>query len=345
MAQQPPVLTQSPVVSQPAAGPVYAEPTSKDEVDKTKVARDERGTFNLQLENDLFGSRQDRHYTTGTRFTWFSPEDTVPWGLRDVGSILPTAGPNSRMRWSAGLGQNIYTPKDISQRNPDPTERPYAGWLYGSVGLVADSGSELDNIELQVGVVGPSSLAEQTQKAVHDFLPGQVKPAGWDTQLKDEPGIVLLYEHKWRALAQFETRGLGIDITPHVNAALGNVYTYAGAGAEMRFGDNLPNDYGPARIAPSIPGTAYFTPQDEFGWYLFVGAEGRAVAHNIFLDGNTFRDSRSVDRNVFVAELQAGFAVTVNNFRFAFTQVLRTREFEGQDTPDKFGTFSISYRY
>ncbi|MBK8542978.1 MAG: DUF2219 family protein [Caulobacteraceae bacterium] len=45
----------------------------------------------------------------------------------------------------------------------------------------------------------------------------------------------------------------------------------------------------PAHI-PSLAGAGYFTPRDNFSWYVFAGIEGRAVAHNIFLDGSLFRD-------------------------------------------------------
>lgn len=113
----------------------------------------------------------------------------------------------------------------------------------------------------------------------------------------------------------------------------------------MRFGENLPNDYGPPRIQPSLPGSAFYDPSDGFGWYIFAGIEGRAVAHNIFLDGNTFQDSRSVDKKPFVGDLQAGIAVTLWRTRVSYTHVLRTREFDGQDTTDSFGAFSASFRF
>src|SRR3546814_17784538 len=101
---------------------------------------------------------------------------------------------------------------------------------------------------------------------------------------------------------------LGVDVTPHLGAALGNVYTYGAGGLTLRFGEDLPDDYGPPRIRPALPGSDYFRPTDDFGWYFFAGAEGRIVARNIFLDGNTFKDSHSVDKRPLVADLQAGLA-------------------------------------
>jgi hypothetical protein len=92
-----------------------------------------------------------------------------------------------------------------------------------------------------------------------------------------------------------------------------------------------------------VPGSGFFIPRHDFGWYLFAGIEGRAVARNIFLDGNTFRDSRNVDKEPLVGDLQYGIAITWRNLRLGYTHVLRTREFKGQGgRRDDFGALSLS---
>jgi lipid A 3-O-deacylase len=120
------------------------------------------------------------------------------------------------------------------------------------------------------------------------------------------------------------------------------VYTYADAGVTIRYGKSLPLDYGPPRIQPSVPGAGFFAPTSKFEWYLFAGFEARAVARNIFLDGNTFRDSRSVDKVPLVGDLQWGIALTWRGARLSYTHVVRTPEFEIQDGNDQFGAASLS---
>jgi hypothetical protein len=78
---------------------------------------------------------------------------------------------------------------------------------------------------------------------------------------------------------------------------------------------------------------------------LFAGAEGRAVVRNIFLDGNSFRNSRSVDKRPFVGDLQFGGVLLWNNVRLSYTQVLRTREFETQGKKDNFGSLAVSVQF
>ena len=95
-------------------------------------------------------------------------------------------------------------------------------------------------------------------------------------------------------------------------------------------------------IQPSVPGLGFFVPADQFAWYLFAGFEGRAVARNIFLDGNTFHDSRSVDKELLVGDLQGGIVLTWRGVRLTYTHVLRSPEFDGQDDSEQFGSVSLS---
>jgi hypothetical protein len=257
---------------------------------------------------------------------------------------MPFFSPDSRRRYGLSVGQSIFTPEDRDSRELVRDDRPYAGWLYGGLALVADTGKELDTFELNLGVVGPSAKGEQVQNSIHEWI-GSRETRGWDNQLHDEFGAVLFYEHKWRGLLETNPGGLGIDVTPHVGGAFGNVFTYAAGGATLRFGQDLPADYGPPRVRPALAGSGFFHPSGGFGWYLFAGVEGRAVARDIFLDGNTFKDSHSVDKKPFVADLQVGLAITIQAIRIAFTQVYRTREFDEQGSPNKFGALSVSFRW
>ena len=229
---------------------------------------------------------------------------------------------------------------------PDPPldDRPYAGWLYASIGLGIESARQTDQFALTLGVIGPASLAEQSQKAIHR-ISGSPDPQGWDTQLKNEPGIELAYQRRWREVASAKVAGLELDLTPHAGGALGNVYTYANAGFTVRYGKRLSSDLGPVRIRPSPPGSGFFVPSDTFSWYLFAAVDGRAVARNIFLDGNTWRDSRSVKKESLVGDLQWGLEMTWQGVRVSYTHVRRTREFATQGPSSDFGAFAVSVAF
>ena len=305
--------------------------------------KDDQGIFNVVWENDMFGGT-DQNYTNGIRFSWLSPETSVPqWVDWTSRNLLPVAN-NGHKRTSIAIGQSMFTPQNLTTTLPQPNDRPYAGWTYASVGVVSDTGKTLDNVLLTVGMVGPSSHAEQVQKFVHSIVDSP-NPMGWDNQIHDEPGIIFTYERKWRNLYQVSPFGLGIDATPHVGVNLGNISTEALTGITFRFGRDLPADYGPPRIRPSVPGSDFFLATKDFGWYFFAGAEGHAVARNIFLDGNTFRESAHVEKEPFVGGLQAGAAVTYGDTRISYTQVYTTREFDTQHKPEQFGVITLSHRF
>ncbi len=316
-----------------AAAPARAEDPAQPAAEKTPppdVAR-----FTVLEENDSIWSGTDKYYTQGLSFAFLTGDvegesafDTFAgWGL------FPSTGITSR-RYEILLGQQIFTPEDIRLGDPERDDRPYAGWFYGGVGMIQDTNHRrLDHLEFLVGVVGPTAFAETTQNDWHQYI-GVDDAFGWDHQLHNEPGVMLTYERKYR----FPTptaNGFGADFIPEAGATVGNVMTYAQIGGMVRIGRNLQADYGPARMRPSLSGTTYFTGKDmvgSFGFYLFAGAQGRAVARNIFLDGNTFRDSRDVDSEALVADLTGGISFFWgDDVKLDVAAVRRTKELDGQD--------------
>ena len=155
---------------------------------------------------------------------------------------------------------------------------------------------------------------------------------------------MLVAERRWRP-QPISLGAVDADIIPHAGGSLGNVMTLANAGATVRLGQDLGVDYGPPHVRPTLSGLAAVSGGTRFAWYLFAGAEGRLVARNIFLDGNTFASSHSVDKKPFVADVQTGAAIVFHDIRLAFTHVIRTREFDGQRQADRYGAVSLSARF
>ena len=303
----------------------------------------ERGAFTILFENDILDNT-DRDYTNGVQLAYTTgPHDTLGWVV-DIARFLPFFASTGEVRTSYALGQNMYTPKDTQLVNPPLTERPYAGYLYGAIGLMEDNGRRLDQLQLQLGVIGPLALAKETQFWVHGIL-GDPKPKGWATQLRNEPAVQLIYERSYKLIPPTSIFGLYVDLEPHFGGAVGNVYDYVNVGAMMRLGFNLPGGYGPMRIEPGLPGTNFFEPTGDFSLYAFAGVDGRALARNIFLDGNTWQDSRSVVKRNLVGDLTLGAAVVFRHMRLAFTHVIRTREYSSQSPDSRFGALSLSFRF
>lgn len=330
------------------SGSVAVAPEPVAEAPTRIVPPDDKATFSFILDNDLFGGT-DKYYTNGFLFSYRSPSDLPPGALDDFADVLnPLVSENSSRRWGVAFGQDIFTPEDILLTNPDPEDRPYAGWLYGALSLSSYTDTSYGSLELQAGVVGPSALGEQVQNNVHDFWSIN-RAFGWDYQLKDEPGINLVASRLWRVNYPFDAtkpRGLAWGIVPNLQGSLGNVQTYASGGAMVRIGSDLYADFGPPRTRPSVAGSGFVQPDpDNFGWYVFVGVEGRAVGRDIFLEGNTFKDSRSVDKKIFVGDASIGAAMLFSWGRLAYVHTVRSEEFQNQAGPFEFGSLSLSVRF
>jgi hypothetical protein len=248
---------------------------------------------NVYFENDLF-TGTDANYTNGVKISVISPDlvsfvesGTLPaWSLPYVYRLpfINNPEPGLKRKIEFSFGQNMYTPADISRSDLIVDDRPYAGWTYFAAAFHTRSSGWMDTIELQAGVVGPDSLAEETQKTVHSLRDLQ-RPNGWDHQLENEPGLAAIYERKWRPAPFYSNGDVVFDVITHLGCSLGNVATYAKTGFETRFGWNLPDDLGISLIRPA--GNTSFSVRQRQGVYLFAGVNGRAVARDIFLDGNT----------------------------------------------------------
>jgi lipid A 3-O-deacylase len=299
-----------------------------------------RPSFNLVTENDSFISISgDRHYTNGIYLSWTSASRAGAESFARA-FMLPGAK-NASWRTGYFLGQAIFTPENLNAFVPPANDRPYAGWLFGGARLYRDSGDRLDKVEVTLGLTGPVALGSDVQKAWHAaFIPGAAHPNGWHAQLRDEAGLVLSEQRIWRVSL---SRGpLEAEILPETNVSLGNVYDYAGAGAMLRFGQNLAADWGPPRIAPAQQGSD-FQAVDKLAWYVFGGAEARAVARNLFLEGNSFHTGPHVSKNTFVGDFNAGAALLFPHARVTASYTHRTGEFRGQKGDDELGSLSVSF--
>ena len=315
--------------------------------------------INLQVENDYFArwANSDQHYTTGLRasYAW---QDCVGRGCASDDWLAIAASWDPFLvdlklreeRWyGLSVGQSIFTPRDTNRPDPIPNDRPYAGWLYLGGSVTYQYSSPDENLAMQntfafeAGVVGPAAAAQQTQNTFHKQI-GAGESHGWSNQLRNEPGVNLIGERRYRT-NQLGLGGLEADIVPRIGASVGNVMTYGAAGGILRIGQGLANDFGPPLIRPSLPGSELFQAH-EFGWYFFIGGDGQAIGRNIFLDGNTFRDSAHVDKRNFVFEAQGGFAVLFPAARLSATFVFRSPDFEGAgDRWDEYGAITLSFAF
>ena len=298
-----------------------------------------RGGLSFRLENDIFAGT-DRYYTQGFKLTWISPV-----------RMPHRSDPLFRRAISLSFGQNIYTPYDIGREDLISDDRPYAGISYFTLAFHRKKDRSMDTFEFLLGIVGPSSLAEEVQKFVHSLYRG-TQPRGWHNQLGDEIVFDIVFDRKWRIYRSQEEKKFGCDLIAHAGSSLGTMTTAVAAGWQFRFGSNLPHDFGTFLLLPGGEGSFFFNEQTNprtetkhSGVHGFVYLGGNAVYRNIFLDGNTFKKSHHVDKNPFVGDVVLGFVINQKRFKFSYAYVYRTKQFKTQDKSQIFGAVNVSFVY
>lgn len=308
--------------------------------------QDPHGILTLQVENDAVSTRRgtsDEYYTSGLRIGYTTGTDGVPAAIGGIGHVVWGDGVQ---RISFDISQSIFTPHNTQLRFPDPHDRSYAGYLSLSAQLLHDTDNARSVLGLSVGVIGPSSLAQEVQNGFHNVI-GDPSNKGWHSQLRDEPAFQLLAGRTYR-LPMSRFGAIETDALPAAFVGLGTVRDYAQAGFRLRLGQGLDSDFGPPRIQPGFGGGDAYTPTRPFAWYVFLGANGQAVAHDEFLEPATFRsyNPSRVTKRILVGEMEAGVAVMAYGIRFAYTQVWRTPEFSQQRSGlFSFGSLTASVRF
>ncbi len=297
------------------------------------------------FENDIF-AQTDNQYTSGEKInlTYHVENPTAP-----IYDLLISSGSASDIFTSFSFANQIYTPEDLLTSKLILDDRPYAGWTYLEAGIHKSTKDSLNTILLKVGMVGPSSQSENIQKQIHE-LSGSDEPMGWNNQLKDELGVNLTYAYKWRFTHETEG-GFQSSYIPYIEADLGNVSTGAAVGIFARFGWNIAKDFGISTLdnngesgIPIYDEQKISIKRDWSFSFNFI-LTGSVVVRDIFLDGNTFKDSHSISKNPLVGYAGAGISTRYKSFVFDFMQTVNTNKFDKEGKRDAVGTVLVTWLF
>jgi hypothetical protein len=295
--------------------------------------------ISLYVENDSRMlkpfHKTDRHYTHGTKFVYLTQPnwewlgDFADWNAAETDEEVDTAV-------GFFLGQNIYTPDRVDEpQKRNPEDMVFAGWLYTGIFTQRATAHLLEHFELNIGVIGPSSQAEQVQRCIHNVLNSD-EPIGWDDQLSDEFAIDVTYMRKKRFLEGWIKPTEKTDVIAEYGFTAGSVHRHAQAGLTFRYGFNLGNTFGPGRL--SLPaGISTLRVSDAKSGYLFARAGAKAVEYNRFLTG--------LDTEPLVGEFQVGAVYQCKKVELGYSQTFFTREFGEQSGKDSIGAVTVTCRF
>ncbi|BBI99947.1 hypothetical protein FGKAn22_16400 [Ferrigenium kumadai] len=259
----------------------------------------ENGTHIL-WENDLFTSkllgRSDKWYTNGIKLASSYKPNCIPGWVPDQLHDTLSSVMNDQeydLVFGFAVGQLMFTPKNLTTPLPQPMDRFWGGLLYtGMLVQRQPKGhrDELETLEVDYGVTGPLSGAEQLQKLIHS-LSKSTSPQGWNNQIRTEPAIQITYSRTVHT-PQHRISGspLSVDFAWHYGAVGGTLFDYVNGGLTARLGTKL-TDITPGTI--ENPAIGQFSKIDSAA-YLLARLDMKGIVHNTFIDGSMLRTAPHV---------------------------------------------------
>ncbi len=273
------------------------------------------GSVLRSIDNDSLANSDDQ-YTSGVSLSYLPKHERsfadapLPDAIGDrLDAHWPFADQDERFVIYS-LSHRIFTPTDLEAREPVEDDLPYSAFLYGTATVGSQSRDELNAFSLSLGVVGPAALGEEVQRGLHDLI-GSREPEGWSHQLENEPLLNLGFEHRRRLHRTGDPQGLGADLLGAVAGSAGNLQTQATLAGTLRMGYRVPSNFHMQShflAEESLGIRAYDRPEKPRSLYAFTGFAATAIANAIFLDGNTFSGSHSVDHDHYVLRGSVGVA-------------------------------------
>jgi hypothetical protein len=252
-------------------------------------------------ENDAYGGFSDRYYTNGARLEFGT--DAGEYNLTRYlfggwNGLFVSESEETKYIMGLSIGQEFYTPTNISKADVSFGDRPYSSRVYAGNSLTTWTENSSITTELELGMIGPSVGGGSAQKKFHNYI-GSPIPQGWDTQIPDSYSGAIRTD-----LRKFHHRFFGT----HYNLNLGNVNTDISFGLIFRLG-NVDRTPGPGSTVLQ-PGPPILKEGNKGYWYFYVNPGGSFQVYNATIEGamgskstfkNSQRDSAFSDMDSFIS--------------------------------------------
>jgi lipid A 3-O-deacylase len=296
----------------------------------------------VTFDNDLFIG-DDSGYTNGLFLSIYETEsenNTMPEHDFWVTPLMWSMPQDEKMFTvnSYSIGQTMATPSNLSIENPPRDELPYSALLAVTNSYLIITPEYSDCISTTVGIIGPAAFGEETQKFVHKIT-GSKEPKGWDTQLKNELVFQFSRARVWRS---WVSSSGNIDILTGIELSLGTIQSGVKGSVYIRYGRNLLSSYATTLLNSTRTSSPLSV---EGGWNFYAGLQAGYTFNLIFTDGNTFRDSRSVDYDHENVGITAGLAYSWQDYSLTLA-VSDANILQGEDMENltQFGTLTFTWR-
>lgn len=288
------------------------------------------GSISLSLDNDgLLGT--DRGYTNGL-FIKYNAKSTVnikdssPFVLKTIGNWLPLHQDMNK-GWGVTIGQQIWTPTDLTSPVEGKNDRPYTGLLFIETNVFEFSATSANKYSLMIGAVGPDTLAENSQSSIHELI-GSPQPKGWARQIENQAVFNIGYEGQ-----RLITRSAGwlnkdydTNLSGRVNA--GNYQSELALGSTIRWGEALHESFASVGATPGNYIDSSVLSKSRSGHFYYLSAEGRYRFQDITIDGARPNKLFNVHTEHWQATISSGTVYYQASWGLALSVIASTPDYK-----------------
>ncbi|RZL44326.1 MAG: lipid A deacylase LpxR family protein [Pedobacter sp.] len=291
-----------------------------------------KNEFGFKTENDAYlATLNDRYYTNGL-FIYYrraiSPEKS---------------GENiEKKTYEISAGQKMYTPYWGQVAKKEDQDRPFAGYLYaGAAYSVFYKKESVLKTSIEIGTVGPNSLAQGAQKFLHKTV-GFYTPAGWEYQIRNEVALNLAGNYSRLIHRSEDSAG---DFSGQGYANLGT--TFSGAGASILFRAGKLNQLFNSAYHNAVIGDAKTAKLNTSEFFFYAKPQLNIVAYDATIQGSLFNNDSPVTFGIKPIVFEQQFGVNYSSKRFTadFNIIFKTKEVKSVAKAQNYGGLSLYYRF
>ncbi len=261
--------------------------------------------FSFSNDNDLYVSfKKDRYYTNGMFLSYRVL-------AKDFGNL-------EKKIYEYQIGHQIYTPFKPIAVNIIGQDRPFAGYLYGSVGVQrVFKNQSLLKSNVQLGVVGDKAYGRELQNFIHRFYNFR-SIDGWSQQIQNTLALNVDLEYV-HSIGNIENTYNDISFVSR--SRLGTIFNELTAGLYGRIGflelQNLDNSI-TFHTNLNDDRTSKTRGIESFLFYEFTFTY---VAYDATIQGSLFNDNSPITftPNAVRFDLELGYKFTAGAWNFGYT--------------------------
>jgi len=289
-------------------------------------------------ENDNYALQlRDGYYTNGFMLRFSRAKDL---SKSDHQKNLP-----EKIVQRYELGQMILNPVRFDSLNVATQDRPFAGYLYARFEQYRFYGANsMWQWSTSIGTIGTHSYAQQVQRWYHNAM-GIYDVKGWSSQLHNEWSLNFGMQYA-RSIFKKPQEQRRYDISPVVQANLGNAFTDIGAGLLFRAGimENYSNS---AHWGARVSSEKNKAPKHHKEFYFFVHPFITWQAYNAVLEGGVFANDKGpkiAAPEPFYFTTHIGFKFAQNRWTWGMHYITRSRQAKNQMLKENLVSIQLAYR-